>query len=254
MSRRGRPQPARLETCPFCNVAVRGDRLGTHVLSVHPTQRPTPAQREVIEAAKSRAASASRGTTRRRFHGWTPRRAATFLLAAALVGLGLYAVVLKSPGPMTTGGTQAARVGGPAPDFTFIALDGSTQRLSDYARRPVVLWFIATWCNSCQVGTQLFAQTYYADYHEAGVILLEVMSYNDLGQPGPGIDSFASQYGYSGQPGWVLGSASSEGTSLYNPYAYLDLYYVIGSGGVILASSPNLPPAFASALQVARGS
>jgi hypothetical protein len=115
----------------------------------------------------------------------------------------------------------------------------------------VVLWYVALFCSSCLQGSQLFAQQYYSQYHAAGVTLLEIESYNDLGQPGPSLAAFASQIGYSGQPGWILGSGSSSGTNTYNPNGYLDVYYVINAQGTVVASGQGLSDAFGSALQQA---
>lgn len=112
----------------------------------------------------------------------------------------------------------------------------------------------ATWCSSCVQGTQIFAQQYYSQYHSAGVTLLEIESYNDLGQPGPSIGTMAIQNGYTGQAGWIIGEGSSQGTSIYNPNADLEYYYVINAQGSIVTQGTPLTGAFGSALSAAQGS
>jgi peroxiredoxin len=53
------------------------------------------------------------------------------------------------------GGPQ---VGDVAPDFTATTLDGDTVKLSDYAGKPVVLNFWASWCTACRNEFPLFRQ------------------------------------------------------------------------------------------------
>jgi cytochrome c biogenesis protein CcmG/thiol:disulfide interchange protein DsbE len=53
------------------------------------------------------------------------------------------------------GGPQ---VGDRAPDFSATTLDGGRVSLSDYAGRPVVLNFWASWCNPCREEFPLFRQ------------------------------------------------------------------------------------------------
>jgi hypothetical protein len=165
-------------------------------------------------------------------------------VGVAILALVVYAV-LHVPPP------AQAQAGKPAPDFTFSDLSGTSHALSAYQGHPVVLWWIAAFCSSCSQGTQYFAQSYSSQYHSAGVTMLEIEDYNDLGQPGPSLSSFASQNGYTGQAGWTLGAGSSEGTTAYNPDGYLDLYYVISSEGNVVATGQGLSGAFSSALQQA---
>ncbi len=170
-----------------------------------------------------------------------------------LVGVLVVAIILGAWVLSSTSSASAVNVGQAAPDFTFTAMNGTSSSLSIYRGHPVVLWWITSWCTSCQDGTKVFAQNYYSKYRSAGVVLLQVESYNNLGQPGPDLNSFASSYGYSGQSGWVLGQGPQGATTTYNPSGYLDYYYVVSSQGIILGKNPDLPGSFGGALQQASG-
>jgi peroxiredoxin len=50
------------------------------------------------------------------------------------------------------------RVGDAAPDFSLSTLDGKTVRLSDYAGKPVVLNFWASYCHPCREEFPLFRE------------------------------------------------------------------------------------------------
>ncbi len=167
-------------------------------------------------------------------------------IAVAIVVLVAYALVRAPP--------TSVRNGAAAPDFTFTDAQGSSLSLSSFLGKPIVLWWVATWCSSCIEGTQIFAQQYYASYRSAGVTVLEIESYNDLGQTGPSIEAMASQHGYTGQAGWIIGEGSAHATSLYNPNSDLEYYYVLSSQGTVVTQGTPLTGSFGAALSAAQGS
>jgi hypothetical protein len=69
----------------------------------------------------------------------------------------------------------------------------------------------------------------------AGVQVVEVEDYADLGQPGPAMTGFARQRAGAAyrDPGWTFGTASPALTRAYNPLGYLDIYFLLGPSGRI---------------------
>jgi AhpC/TSA family protein len=184
-------------------------------------------------------------TNRIRFLRWRQRRAAivAVLVAAAIVVVAFVALRPAAPSPI--------RVGSLAPDFSFTLLNNSSSSLASYRGHSLLLWWIATWCPSCSAGTQLFEQSYLSQFESAGVAVLEIELYNNLGQPGPSLAEFASEHGYVGQADWVFGTSSASSTNLYDPHAETDLYYVIGPTGLLLSSGTTTGPALPSILSEA---
>lgn len=129
-----------------------------------------------------------------------------------------------------------------APNIPVRLTNGTNVTLNSFHGRPVVLWFIATWCSSCQYGAQLLASQYYSKIHSKGAVILVVELYNDLGVVGPPLQVFATQYGGGlNKTGWLYGTSTQNATYEYDPNTYLDIYYVINSNGVIINEGTELP-------------
>ncbi|MCI4352981.1 MAG: redoxin domain-containing protein [Thermoplasmata archaeon] len=162
----------------------------------------------------------------RRRWGW--RIGAASAVALAIV------IALAASNLLRPTGLPAARAGKPAPDIPVSALNGSASSLLRFQGHPLLLWWIATWCPSCNSGTQLFHQSYLGQFEAAGVNVLEIELYNNLGQPGPSLAQFAAQHGYANQSGWFFGTSSASATNLYDPHAETDVFDLIGSAGKVV--------------------
>jgi thiol-disulfide isomerase/thioredoxin len=168
--------------------------------------------------------------------GWAMAAAAAAVAAVVVV-----MIAATAGGRNTTaGGTNAARgravpvVGSAAPDGSFTTVSGKTVTIASLRGHKTLLWFVATWCPSCQAGTQAMAGQA-ARLRAAGVQVAEVEDYAGLGQPGPPVTGFARQYAgaASRSPGWTFGTASPALTRAWNPHGYLDVYFLLGSSGRI---------------------
>jgi len=179
--------------------------------------------------------------------------AAGVTVVVALVGLVVALHLTKTStvsssatGSSATGssGSSAASlpVGMTAPDGAFTTLAGKTETVADLRGEPALIWFVTTWCSSCQAGTEVMARNV-ATLASDGVKVVEVENYADLGQSGPPMGSFAKTLAGSAfsDPDWTFGEASSTLTRTYNPDAYLDIYYLINAEGKItyVNSSPG---------------
>jgi thiol-disulfide isomerase/thioredoxin len=192
------------------------------------------------------------GAARRRAESHRHRRnrallATSVIAALAAIGLvvGLHVANSSSPSAVGSSGPSSAAslpVGSVAPDGSFTTIGGTTETLAALRGKPTLIWLVTTWCSSCQAGTQTMAQ-HIAALTADGVRVVEVENYQDFGQSGPSVSTFAKTLAGSayGDPDWTFGEASAALTHTYNPKAYLDLYYLINAKGKItyVNSSPG---------------
>lgn len=170
----------------------------------------------------------------------TKRNVVVLSLLAVIAVAGAVALYNQSHGP----GNNASgpiRTGDSAPDFPIALLSGGEENLSQFRGQTVLLWFVTTWCSSCQEGAQLLSQQYYTPLHSKGVVILTVELYNNLGQPGPSMSQFEGSYGGGPKAGWLYGTAPQWVTYRYDPNAYLDIFYLVNPQGMIVDTNVGLP-------------
>ena len=134
-----------------------------------------------------------------------------YLVVAAVLPLALLVIYVITFGIVSA--PSAVRIGDPAPRFALADLDGNPLRLSDYAGRPVILNFWASWCGPCVEEFPLLRQAeqqhaadglavigiVYQDRSEAARAFMQRMDADWPAAMDPG-DSLASQYAIFAPP------------------------------------------------------
>jgi len=196
-----------------------------------PGGRPTAVGR-LGRAERSPQALAPR-RPRARLLWWIGAGAAAVVAAVAVV-IAVTVGGRSTPGAGTSSpaGGVAPAVGARAPGGTFTTVSGTARTISSLRGRPAMVWFVASWCPSCQAGTQALASKITA-FARMGVRVVELEDYADLGQPGPGIAAFGHRFAGAAyhNPDWTFGVASQALTSAYDPQGFLDIYYLLDSAG-----------------------
>ncbi|MGC8622610.1 MAG: redoxin domain-containing protein [Candidatus Micrarchaeia archaeon] len=132
-------------------------------------------------------------------------------------------------------------IGSPAPNYSFMLVNGSYESLYNFKGHPVLLWFVATWCSGCVQGNEILNQNY-GFFKSRGIKIIELELYNDLGYKGPNIGDFASSYAPSayGSGTIIPAFASYNMSAAYDPSGYLDIYYLISSNGTVIYENNTL--------------
>jgi hypothetical protein len=204
-------------------------------VSKHPGSggRP-PAAGKPGRSSRSPHARAVRHRRARRLWWLTAGGAAAAVVAAVAVVIAVTAGGRNTAagGASPAAGGAVPAVGSAAPGGSFTTVSGRTETIAALRGHKTLLWFVTTWCPGCQAGTQAMAGQV-ARVRAAGIRVVEVEDYADLGQPGPAMTSFGPQLAgaaYHGS-GWTFGTASRALTRAYNPQGYLDVYFLLDPSG-----------------------
>jgi thiol-disulfide isomerase/thioredoxin len=207
--------------------------------------------------ASNRARRQAAEAVMRRRRRWGLGGAGAGVLVVAGVILGLHYTNRPAPATTTTGpATALPAIGHPAPAGTFTTLAGQTVNVASLKGQPTLVWFVSTWCSSCQAGTQAMAQNL-AKLHAYGVRVEEIELYQDLGQSGPSMGTFAKALAgaQATNPDWTFGVSSVGLTRTYDPQSYLDIYYLLNAKGQVayVNGSPGstMPQLLAAARKLA---
>ncbi len=160
-----------------------------------------------------------------------------FAATATMIAIGAVTSISGSAAHAQT--LAPVKIGALAPDIAFTAVDGTERRLSEFRGQPVMLWFYASWCPTCQVGTMAVAEVI-DQLKQAGVQIIQLQLYDNLGAPGPSVEEFAKRYTGSLGPSsnWLWGEASQVASYTYDPSGYPDIYFLIGSDGIVQEIAP----------------
>ncbi|MHB1087602.1 MAG: TlpA family protein disulfide reductase [Acidimicrobiales bacterium] len=197
----------------------------------------------------SRTQQQIRRERRRRFPKYrVAATVGTLAIAATVLGLHLSSSTSTPSSPNASRMGTARAVGLEAPTGTFTTTSGEHVSVASLRGEPTLLWFVATWCSSCQAGTQTMAQNV-TRLRVDGVHVVEIELYRDLGQSGPSISTFGRQFAgvQFFNPDWTFATSSSTLTRNDDPYSYLDIYYLLSRQGRIVyvngspsSTMPNL--------------
>lgn len=141
--------------------------------------------------------------------------------------------------------TNPPNVGSQAPNGTLITNTGKVVSVNSFRGQTNLLWFVTTWCSSCQAGTQVISQRL-GELTQHGVHVTEVELYHDLGQSGPNISQFGQALAgvnYS-SPAWTWATSSFDLSRTYDPHAYLDIYFLINPQGKIVYENSSPAASF----------
>ncbi len=107
------------------------------------------------------------------------RTAARHKMASGLTALAivasLIAIALVASGPAGPAGAAGPAADPAAPSFSLPVLGQSGQKVSlaDYAGRPLIVNFFASWCEPCQRETPLLAKFYRTEHAKVAIVGLD---------------------------------------------------------------------------------
>ena len=124
------------------------------------------------------------------------------------------------------------RVGDTAPDFTLSTFDGKTVSLSDYAGKPVVLNFWASYCHPCREEFPLFREQ--LAEHPGDFVV--------LGVDAKDIESDAKRFAKDDKATWTMVfDGQNEDAQAYGVGAVPQTFFIKPNGKVALRYYAQIP-------------
>ena len=121
-----------------------------------------------------------------------------------------------------------------APDFTMTDKDGNEAKLSDFAGKPIVLNFCASWCGPCQMEMPDFEEMYQRYGQEVEFVMVNM---TDGGQETlDSATSFITEKGYTFP---VYYDTKMEGAYNYQVYS-LPMTFFLDENGNVVASNRGM--------------
>lgn len=109
---------------------------------------------------------------------------------------------------------QTSEAGETAPDFTVIDTDGNEVSLSDFAGKPVIINFWATWCGPCKIELPDF-DSLYAEYAD-DVVFLMINLTDGRRDTVESVKKFVSDSGYTFPVYFDTGSSAADAYNIYS--------------------------------------
>jgi len=177
------------------------------------------------------------GPGRPRRTGKAARNGAVAVVLGLGAALGVRAATGGAPLPAAgaAGGGPAAAAPPTAPGGTLTLLDHRRVSLASLRGRPVMVWFVAAGCSSCEASIPAVAG-HLGAFTRAGTRVLVLGMPGVFGQGPAGTAALAS-FGKAAagkafaSPAWTWGVASEPLTAAFDPSGLPDTYFLLDAAG-----------------------